>query len=237
MDDLDLITIELAIIECAEDEYMESSLEHVCSKILEDLQNLISYMIQYIRNLKADISVLAAKASMKAKLHALKMATKRGESIEIPDFKKIEKVYVNACNILPKELKKLLKSAYPIRSTSDLEKFKYKKEKFEEQLILLEKSLKEIMKDRKIYKAGEAYNIINGLLREDSIYIDSYYKAIREFEHFKNDYKKALSDIKRKNDGLGRNSLSMHKSLVAKTSTSLSRMIKKVTFAVCAVLI
>ena len=108
MDDLDLIALELAITECAEDDYTESYIGNICSKILEDLQNLISYMMQYLKNLKADVSVMAAKASMKAKLRVLKEKAKKGESVSIPDFRKIEKVYVNACNVLPKELKKLL---------------------------------------------------------------------------------------------------------------------------------
>ena len=232
MYDLDLIAIELAITECAEDDYMESSIGTICSKILEDLQNMISYMMQYLKNLKADISVMAAKTSMKTKLRILKEKAKKGESISIPDFRKIEKVYGNACNVLPRELKKLLKSAYPIRTTSDLEKFKDKKTRFENQLLLFEENLEDILKDTKIYKADDAYRIIDGLLNENAIYFNSYFKAIKEFEHFKNDYKKALDDIQRKNDGLGKNTLVMHKSLVAKTSTSLSRMLKKVTFAV-----
>lgn len=237
MDDLNLIALEIAITECAEDDYMEGHIGNIYSKILEDLQNLISYMMQYIKNLKADVSVMAAKASMKAKLKLLKEKAKKGESISIPDFRKIEKIYSNACNILPKELKKLLKNAYPIRSTSDLERFKDKKIRFEEQLLLFEENLEEILKDSKIYKAEDAYRIINSLLNEDSIYFDSYFKAIREFEHFKSDYKKALDDIQRKNDGLGKNTLTMHKSLIAKTSASLSRMIKKVTFTVAALVI
>lgn len=237
MDDLDLIAIELAITECAEDDYTESYIGNTCSKILKDLQNLISYMVTYLKNLKADVSVMAAKASMKAKLIALKEKARKGEKVSIPDFKRIEKVYVNACNVLPKELKKLLKQAYPIQSTSDLEKFKDKKERFENQLLLFEENLESILKDSKVYKSDEAYRIIDGLLKENSIYFDSYFKAIREFERFKNDYKKALDDIQRKNDGLGKNALVMHKSLLAKTSTSLSRMVKKVTFAVASLVI
>ena len=237
MDDLNLIAIELAITECAEDDYMENYITNVCSKILEDLQNLISYMMQYLKNLKADISVLAAKASMKMKLRTLKQMAKNGQSVSIPDFRRVEKVYNNACNVLPRELKKLLKTAYPINSTSDLEKFKDKKERFEQQLILFEDNMESILRDTKIYKAEDAYRIISGLLGENSIYFNSYFKAIKEFDHFKNEYKRALDEIQRKNDGLGKNSLMMHKSLLAKTSTSLSRMIKKATFAVCAVVI
>lgn len=237
MDDLDLIALELAINECAEDDYTEMTIEDFSSKILADLQNLVSFMLQYIKNIKSDIAVLMSKTSMKAKLRILKAEAKSGKNVNLPDFKNIEKVYTKACDTLPKELKKLLKVAYPINSTSDLEKFKDKKERFEKQLNEVERSFDEIVKNTRVYKPDEACRIIDGLLHENSIYIDTYYKAAREFDHFKNDYKRALDDCARKNDGLGKSSLSMHKSLVAKASTSLSRMLKKATFVVTALVI
>lgn len=235
MDDLHLIALELQMNECAEDNFMENKFIDICNSLIDELQKLISYMIQFLKNIKSDISVLASKEAMKVKLQRLRLLAKRGESVQIPDFKRIEKIYNNACKNLPKELKKLLKVGYPIKTTSDLEKFKEKKEEFENNLNNLENELTLITKEKSLYKAEEAYQILTGLLKENSIYVNTYYKAIQEFDRFKHDYERILADIKRKNDSLGRHNLQMHKSLVAKASTSLSRMLKKCVFCITAI--
>lgn len=238
-DDLNLIALEIMMLECAEeDDYItESGIVDMGRKILNDLQKLIDHMIQFAKDITTDLAVLAGKTAMKAKLNLLKIKAKNGESISIPDFKKIETIYGNACDVLPRELRKLLKSAYPIRTSSDLARFQEKKMRFENQLIDLEHSLEEITHSTKVYKADVAYQIIDGLLHQNSIYVNSYYKAIREFGRFKNEYEKILKEASRKNDGLGKKSLAMHKSLVAKTSTSLSRMMKKAIFLVSAIVV
>lgn len=238
-DDLNLIALEIMMLECAEEDdcFTESGIVDMGRKILDDLQKLIDHMIQFAKDITTDLAVLAGKTAMKAKLNLLKMKAKNGESVRIPDFKKIESVYANACNILPRELKKLLKSAYPIKTSSDLGRFQEKKMRFENQLINLEHDLEGIIHSTKAYKADEAYQIIDRLLHQDSIYINSYYKAIREFGHFKNEYEKVLKEASRKNDGFGKKSLALHKSLVAKTSTTLSRMMKKAIFLVSAIVV
>lgn len=238
--DLNLVALEVMMLECAEDDWYitesaESTVRDLGTKILNDLNRLIGAMTRFVKDVKADIVTIGAKKTMKAKLNVLKMKAKNGQSVSIPDFKKIESVYMNAGNVLPRELKKLLKAAYPIRTSNDLARFEERKVSFEKSLMVLENNLEEIISSSKTYSAKDAYRIIDKLLHGDSIYINTYYKAIREFEQFKNEYEKILKDVCAKNDSLGKKSISMHKSLVAKTSTTLSRMMKKSVFLVSAI--
>lgn len=236
-DDINLISLEVLMLECVEDDFTESKIVDFGYKILEDIQKLIDTMIKFVKDLKTDIVVLAARSSMKAKLVVLRSKAKDGECVSIPDFKRIESIYTNACNVLPRELKKLLKASYPIKTSRDLEKFEDKKEIFEDALMEVESELASISETTKVYNAKDAYYIIDRLLKADSIYVNSYYKAIKEFEQFKTEYSKLLKEASRKNDGLGKKSLVMHKSLVAKTSASLSRMLKKSIFLVSAIVV
>lgn len=236
MFDLDLVYLEMAITELDMDtEYVEDGLYDGIQKLADTIQEIISYMIEYVKNLKTDIKAMASKTVMKAKLVSLKQKAAEGAKVAIPDFKKIETVYGNACKVLPKQLKKLLKDAYPIKSSSDLMNFQAKKQKFEQDLIKLEASIEEVISAPKVYSAKDAYDIIDRLLHEDSIYIDSYYKIIREFEYFKAEYERSIKLISGKNEGLSRQGLTMHKSLIAKTSTTMSRLLKKSVFAIALV--
>lgn len=236
--DLDLLSIELSFGDMmTEDMYCESGIFGILETLINGLKEIISTMKLYADNIKADIKSIVNKQAMKKKLMILKQKAKMGYKVKIPDFKKIEEIYADACATLPKELKKLLKEAEKIKSEEDVIKFQKRKDKFEENLGDFESEIEDIIGDAKIYPANKAYQMIDQLLTTNNVFISHYYKAIRDFELFEAEYEKALRDIKRYTDNFEPRGLYLHKSMVAKTSSTLSKTLKKAVFCVCAVVL
>jgi len=232
IDKMKYIELEVAIASAGDglDVYEEDFLVNAFEKIRKTFENLIAYLKEFVKRGNADISALFTKQKVKMQLAALKKRAAAGETITLPNFNKIRKVYQKYCAGLPKELAKVkwqyshAKKAFTWNwATSNMEKLKRDIEDAEAEL-------KEACAVRRKYKGQEGVIAIDSLMRENKIMLDSYVRMITELERFWATFERTITVAKNESKFVDQVALNQYSNCVTKTYRGCTSLLKNALF-------